>query len=380
MREHALAANGNRLELATWGMTTTYDYDWSPAPASNRLREVVDNFWWTSPSGLYTYDAAGNPESIDDDAYDHGATGRLTWMCLENIHNAPACTTYTTLKHNAFGLLAMEDWDGPGTMGSPHMAWQFHYDEGGRLLTEHAAGWQKTADYIYLDDILVGYVGQGPYSTRPLWWVLTDHLGTPTTLIDSGGTVTYDVHYSAFGLMFPEVGGSPLPGFTSGAFVRQVRPGQLRSVWDVYYHNGYRTYDYVAGRYLQSDPIGLGGGLNTYAYALNNPLRFTDPLGLCPDIDDFQLCHFLRSEPLPQITGGGLVYLRVRCVWRCPVGGIVNAFPRFSPTHLPIFNPTPQDSMSLRLPGSKGERECLQPRNLVWENSTGDEIITGPLR
>jgi hypothetical protein len=33
MREHAIDANGNRLELDTWGMTTTYDYDWSPGPA-----------------------------------------------------------------------------------------------------------------------------------------------------------------------------------------------------------------------------------------------------------------------------------------------------------------------------------------------------------
>jgi RHS repeat-associated protein len=68
-------------------------------------------------------------------------------------------------------------------------------------------------------------------------------------------------------------------------------------------YNYFRDYDAVTGRYVQSDPIGLKGGLNTYLYAGGNPLRYIDPLGLS-DADVARMVEVFEANVEVMTTAG----------------------------------------------------------------------------
>jgi RHS repeat-associated protein len=102
-------------------------------------------------------------------------------------------------------------------------------------------------------------------------WVHTDHLGTPQKMTDSGGAVVWDALFTPFGEPVSLAGTAENP---------QRFPGQRYDAETALHYNYFRDYDPSLGRYVESDPIGLGGGVNTYGYVGGNPMAFIDPFGL----------------------------------------------------------------------------------------------------
>jgi RHS repeat-associated protein len=131
-----------------------------------------------------------------------------------------------------------------------------------------------------------GFNPQAPWSTNPLWqaevqsgslsnaqfhYLHTDHLGTPVLATDKVGNTSWKARAESFGKVVSE----------SGTLQQNLRfPGQYHDRETGTHYNFHRDYNPNTGRYLQSDPIGLNGGENVYAYGRQNPMRGVDSMGL----------------------------------------------------------------------------------------------------
>lgn len=159
------------------------------------------------------------------------------------------------------------------------------YDHAGHYLEEiflRASGSvDKRIDFVWLDDtplaqITTFYSESGAKSGEQLRHLHPDHLNTPRLATNDSGQITWRWESDGFGLVGPM---TDPDGNGTDEDVRLRFPGQIVDDESGAFYNYFRDYEPWTGRYLESDPIGLNGGLNTYGYVGGNPLWWVDPRG-----------------------------------------------------------------------------------------------------
>ncbi|QWF19654.1 RHS repeat protein [Lysobacter capsici] len=246
-------ATGNRLSLTQASGTQTYVY---PA-TSHRLAQVGN-------SGLRGYDPSGNTTDIDANSFVYNDAGRMSQLKQSGVLKM-------TYLYNGLGEQVRKYTDADNR----YMV----YDESGHWLGEYDSNGATIQQAIWMYDLPVGVLAGGG-AQQKLHYVEPDHLGTPRVVIDPVRNVavwSWDLKGEAFGNSAPNQD----PDLDGTAFVFDMRfPGQRFDSISGLSYNYFRDYEAGAGRYVQSDPIGLSGGINTYAYVRARPMDVIDPRGL----------------------------------------------------------------------------------------------------
>jgi RHS repeat-associated protein len=112
-----------------------------------------------------------------------------------------------------------------------------------------------------------------------IYYIHTDHLNTPRRISRPGDDViVWRWDSDPFGT---DAANSDPDGDATQFVYNQRFPGQYFDAETGLSYNYYRDFDSEVGRYVQSDPVGLIAGWNTYGYVSNQPISKTDPTGEC---------------------------------------------------------------------------------------------------
>lgn len=238
---------------------------------SNRTKSTSNNqytFYQTNSGNKLSNTTNIEPKSfIYDDLGNitqktgHGGNLNFTYDGFNRLNTVNDNSTITTYDYDAFNLRSRKS-SNAGSVNYVH-------SPDGRLVAETDLATTQNGSlntvYIWLGGNIIGMV-----RGNQLNYVHNDHLGRPHKLTNSNKDVVWESRHTSYDSYVIQ---SNIGQFNIGF------PGQYYDAESNLWYNWNRYYDATTGRYTQSDPVGLAGGTNTYAYVGNNPISFVDYQG-----------------------------------------------------------------------------------------------------
>ncbi|HNS32320.1 MAG TPA: RHS repeat-associated core domain-containing protein [bacterium] len=243
---------GNRGTMVHFDGTNTTNYTYS----YNNLNQLTSKSDGATTTTTYTYDDNGNLIQKSVIANDSEAISLSSWT-YENKMKAVTLpdSSVTTFSYNPEGLRIKKiDSGGTTKYVLDGLAVLKEYDDSNNLLATYTPGISIRKN-------------------SNSYWYNYDGLGSITTTTDSSQSIENAYTYDAFGNQLSSSGSLTQP---------------YRYVGQQYYYSegdiglqllGQRWYDAEIGRFVNRDPIVYNGGINLYAYVVNNVINLNDPTG-----------------------------------------------------------------------------------------------------
>ena len=281
-----LASLTNDLASTANDLSQTFAYN--PASQIASAVRTGDAYAWT---GHFNQNATGTPNGLNQltqvgtKGLTHDARGNVTafgpksfTFSSENLLQTGP--NGTTLSYDPAMRLAQIASGGTTKLAYDGLDRIAEYDGSNALQRRYVHG-------PSIDEPLVWYEGSGTTDRR---FLSSDERGSIISVTDGSGVVLGLNKYDEFGN--PQSTNLGVWGYTGQAWLPTV------GIW--YYKA--RDYDPDLGRFLQTDPIDILGGINLYAYVGNDPINWIDPLGLVPAV-----CVGVTAEgcALIVVTGPG---------------------------------------------------------------------------
>jgi len=258
---YAYDAAGNRNQ-AGYSYTTTNAVRGRPSIGGDTL----------APGDSLVYDAAGNPtwwKNQTTNWYDV-----LTWdaedrlIRLERYNQSSQPQLDVNYAYDGFGR-RVKKW-GTGVTTTLYV-WN-----GWEVLAETDGSGTATRRYTHAPEGVDFPLAMPESGTTSLFHL--DGQGNVYLLTNTAGTRRSEYRYRAYGDRYV----TPVGEAVQSPFGYKARE-EDRETGLIYMRHRY--YSPRLERFLNQDPIGIGGGLNLYAFAGSNPANGRDPLGLDPGCD-----------------------------------------------------------------------------------------------